>query len=59
MTQDGGNAEQFQGDREGFEALPRNVMECDYFQGKGHSVDDFCTTQCPFGEEPRKIRGRG
>jgi hypothetical protein len=28
MTQDGGMPAQFQGDREGFEALPQNAMEC-------------------------------
>jgi hypothetical protein len=31
MTQDGGMPAQFQGDREGFEALPQNAMECGIF----------------------------
>jgi hypothetical protein len=34
MTQDGGMPAQFQGDREGFEALPRNAMECASFADK-------------------------
>jgi hypothetical protein len=32
MTQDGGMPAQFQGDREGFEALPQNAMECVFFR---------------------------
>ena len=53
MTQDGGMPAQFQGDREGFTALPRNARECVVvLLPEAYAVIVYRLSDAPPGREP-------